>query len=151
MRHIHRWMVILMIIVVLQLAACAQSTAPVDTSSSSPSRVEPIAGTKLNRVILTAEAVRRIGLQTTPLNEIQVGGASRKVVPYSAVIYDLHGEAWVYTNPAPLTFVRGLITIDSINGDQVILSDGPPSGTMIVTVGGPELFGSEFSGDIQET
>jgi hypothetical protein len=144
-------MVMLMIIVVLQLAACAQSTAPVDTDSSSPARVEPIAGTNLHRVILTAEAARRIDLQTAPLREARINGTARKVVPYSAVLYDLHGEAWVYTNPAPLTFVRGHITIDSINGDQVVLTDGPPAGTVIVTVGGPELLGSEFSGDIQET
>jgi len=71
-------------------------------------------------------------------------GTLRMIVPYSAVLYDVHGETWVYTNPAPLTFVRHLINVDYIEGDQAILLEGPPAGTSIVTVGVAELFGLEF-------
>jgi hypothetical protein len=72
------------------------------------------------------------------------GGAQRKVVPYSSVIYDLKGDAWAYTSPAPLTFVRDRIGIDFIEGDKAVLSLGPGSGTEVVTVGAAELFGTEF-------
>jgi hypothetical protein len=66
-----------------------------------------------------------------------------KVVPYAAVIYGVHGETWVYTNPEPLVFIREPITIDYIEGDLAVLSEGPPAGTAVVTVGGSELFGAE--------
>jgi hypothetical protein len=67
----------------------------------------------------------------------------RKVVPYAAVLYGVHGETWVYTNPEPLVYVRQAITIDYIEGDLAILSEGPEAGTEVVTVGAAELFGTE--------
>jgi hypothetical protein len=59
------------------------------------------------------------------------------------VVYGLKGETWAYTSPAPLTFVRQLITIDHIDGDDVFLVDGPAAGTAVVTVGVPELYGTD--------
>jgi hypothetical protein len=67
----------------------------------------------------------------------------RKIVPYAAVMYGPHGETWVYTNPEPLTFIREPIAIDYIDGDQVVLSDGPSPGTKVVTVAVAELYGTE--------
>lgn len=67
----------------------------------------------------------------------------RKVVPYAAVLYGVNGETWVYTNPEALVFVREAIAVDYIEGDRVILSDGPAVGTPVVTVGAAELFGTE--------
>jgi len=69
--------------------------------------------------------------------------ALRKVVPYAAVLYGVHGETWVYSNPEPLVFVRRPIVVDYIEGDQAILSEGPEVGTAVVTVGAAELFGTE--------
>jgi hypothetical protein len=71
-------------------------------------------------------------------------GTQRKIVPYVAVMYGPHGETWVYTSPEPLTFIRHPIAIDYIQEDRVVLSDGPPSGTKIVTVGVAELYGTEY-------
>ncbi len=70
-------------------------------------------------------------------------GAQHRAVPYAAVIYGLRGETWVYTKPEPLVFVRQPITIDYIDGDQAILSEGPAAGTEVVTVAGAELYGAE--------
>ena len=70
-------------------------------------------------------------------------GTRQKVVPYMSVIYDLHGETWVYKTNEPLTFVRHPITVDYIDDDRVILVDGPPVGTEVVTVGVAELWGTE--------
>lgn len=146
MRHSKRWMVAVLMIAVLQLSACAQ--APASSASndagSRPARVVRLAGTDLSRVILTAEAAKRVGIETALVSNTQVGGTPREAVPYSAVIYDLHGETWVYTNPEPLTFVRAHITVDSIDGNLAVLSEGPPFGTAVVTVGGSELYGTEF-------
>ncbi len=70
-------------------------------------------------------------------------GAQHKAVPYAALIYGLHGETWVYTRPEPLVFIRHPVTVDYIDGDQAILSEGPPAGTEVVTVAGAELYGAE--------
>jgi len=40
--------------------------------------------------------------------------------------------------------VRQEISIDRVDGDSVMLSDGPPAGTEVVTVGAAEVYGSEF-------
>ena len=70
-------------------------------------------------------------------------GPPRKSVPYAAVFYDTKGQSWLYTNPAPLTFVRHKIGVESIEGDVAILSEGPANGTPVVTVGAMLLYGAE--------
>jgi hypothetical protein len=154
MQHCNRWMVVVLIIMGLLLPACTQklaSSASDDAGefTSEPARVEHIAGTGLSRVILSAQAAKRLGIQTAPVRDVRDHGTLRKVVPYSAVLYDLHGDTWVYTNPEPLTFVRDRISVNYINGDEATLSDGPPSGTAVVTVGSPELYGTEFQGGLE--
>jgi hypothetical protein len=66
------------------------------------------------------------------------------VVPYAALLYDANGKTWVFTNPKPLVFVRAPVTINRITGDKVVLSAGPPVGTLVVTVGAEELLGTEY-------
>src|SRR5215469_6220647 len=147
MWHRNRWMILVLIIVVaLQLAACGTSVSHTSegSTSSPPARVEHLGGTDFSRVILTAQAAKRLGIETTPVRDMQVRGKLQKVVPYAAVFYDPNGATWVYTNPEPLTFVRTGISVDHIDGDLAALSKGPPSGTEVVTVGAPELYGTEF-------
>jgi len=71
-------------------------------------------------------------------------GEKRKVIPYAAVLYDAKGNTWVYTNPEQHVFIRKPIQIDTIVGDEAFLVDGPPVGAAVVTVGGAELYGTEF-------
>jgi hypothetical protein len=70
-------------------------------------------------------------------------GPARKAVPYASVLYDTKGQAWIYTNPEPLTFVRHKVGIERIEGDLAFLSEGPANGTSIVTVGSMLLYGAE--------
>ena len=74
----------------------------------------------------------------------QTGGGQKETIPYSSVIYWIDGGAWVYTQVAPLTFVRAPIVIDEVDGDVAVLKSGPPAGTRIVSIGGEELLGTEF-------
>ena len=144
--HYNRWLVaVLLIIACLQLAACAQTAASSASQKEDtpPAKVETVVGTDLSRVILTAEAAKRLGIETAVVRDAQVRGKQQKVIPYPAVFYDLHGETWVYTNPESLTYVRDTISVDFIDGDLAVLSKGPPSGTVVVTVGAPELYGTE--------
>lgn len=75
-------------------------------------------------------------------------GAPQKVIPYSAVFYDIHGNTWIYTNPEPLVFVRQPIDIEHIEGDLAILWQGSAVGGAVVTAGAAELWGieSKFGG-----
>jgi hypothetical protein len=70
-------------------------------------------------------------------------GTQKRVLPLDSVIYGLHGETWVYTNPQPLVFVRQPITIDYMDGELVYLTDGPTAGTPIIAVGAAMLYGAE--------
>jgi hypothetical protein len=71
-------------------------------------------------------------------------GKPQKVIPYSAVIYSPNGRAWTYTSSEPFAFVRHPIEIDYIDGDRVILKEGPATGSPVVTVGTAELWGVEI-------
>jgi hypothetical protein len=133
MKRMNLFLLILMAVAALQLAACGPK--PTTTEKINPSTLEEIEGSDLKRVILTEKAAERIDVQTVPV--------SGMVVPYSAVIYDTEGNTWIYTNPAPLTFVRASIVIDHIEGDQAFLSQGLESDAPIVTVGVAEIYGAE--------
>lgn len=65
------------------------------------------------------------------------------VVPHSALIYDIYGETWVYITTEPLKFLRFPVVVDYIKNDLVVLTEGPPIGTEVVTVGVPELHGTD--------
>lgn len=65
-------------------------------------------------------------------------------IPWSAVVQDVSGGAWVYERVQPQTFVRRRVTVSRIHGAEAELSRGPAPGTAIVTAGAAELFGTEF-------
>ena len=141
MKHINRFLFILILIIAGLLTACLQT--PAEEEVVKPVHLEPIAGTDLNNVILTAEAAKRLDLQTMAVREQEINGAQRIVIPYAAVLYEANGNTWVYVSIKPLTFVRQAIVIDYIDGDQAILSEGLDSDAIVVTTGAAELFGTE--------
>ena len=133
MKRTNLFLLLLVLIVAVQLSACGSKPAAIEKIN--PATLEEIEGSELKRVILTEKAAERIDVQTVSV----VGD----VVPYAAVIYDTEGNTWVYTNPAPLTFVRAAIVIDRIEGDQVFLSKGLETEVSVVTVGVAEIYGAE--------
>jgi len=139
MRSVHCAMVAL-IAIALPLSGCKQQAAP---QKDHPATLAESGVKGIMKVTLTARAVERIGLETTQVREEQVGTEMHKVVPYGAIMYDKKGETWTFTNPEPLVFVRQHIAVHSIDGDRVVLAEGPPTGTAVVTVGAAELMGVE--------
>jgi hypothetical protein len=140
--HRKRRTLALLVLAALPFSACAK-VAEEEATGPEPARVVQVKGTNQSRLVLTKKAAERVGITTAPVGEITGPGGDgvRKVVDYSALIYDADGNAFVYTNPEPLTFVRQPVTVDVIEGDRVVFSDGPSAGTAVVTVGVPELFG----------
>lgn len=112
-------------------------------SDTRPAQVTPITGTNLSRVTLTERAAQRLGITTDTVRPAPANNGAT-VIPYAAVLYDTNGATWAYTNPEALVYVRHQITVDSIDQDVAVLSDGPPVGTRVVTTGAAELFGAEF-------
>ncbi len=144
MQRTGSWTVVMAIVATLAFAACQRT--PEAAHAVKPAHVEHIEGSELSRVTLTPKAMERLDIQSLFVREARVSRSPspRKVVPYAAVLYDPTGRTWVYTRPEPQTFVRHEIVVDYIVGDLAVLSDGPPVGTAIVTVGATELFGAEF-------
>jgi hypothetical protein len=134
--------ILLAVLLVLSLSACG-AQIPVTGEEAKPVKLDPIAGTDLNRLTLSEKAAERLGLETAQVRAEQVDGAEQLVVPYAALLYDPSGVTWVYVNVEPLVFVRQAIVVDSIQGDDVFLSEGPEAGANVVTLGATELFGSE--------
>jgi hypothetical protein len=89
---------------------------------------------------LQPRAAKRLDIQTAVISKDASG---RKIAPYASIIYDLDGDAWVYSVKAPLTYLRESVTIESITREFAYLSDGPPVNTEVVTTGAPELYGAE--------
>jgi hypothetical protein len=120
--------------------SCASALAAESAAKITPARVEATLDAKIKKVTLTPKAAERLGIQ---IDEVRADPSGRLIVPYASVLYDLTGKTWVYISADPLTFFRGAVEIDSIKGDNVYLSDGPPAGTKVLAVGVPQVFGSE--------
>jgi hypothetical protein len=66
------------------------------------------------------------------------------VVPESAVLYDLHGDAWVYEDRGGGRFARKRVQISRHAGGRAVIARGLTEGVNVVTAGAAELFGTEF-------
>jgi hypothetical protein len=122
------------------LSACSEVT-PAETEHYSPAAISPVKGEKdLYSVTLTQEGADRIEIATGKVRQRD----GRTTIPYAALLYENDGSAFVYTNPRGLTYVRAHIEIDRVAGDRVLLRDGPPAGTKVVTTGAPQVHGAEL-------
>ena len=133
------------------LVACGPATGG-SKPGDSASKVEPVAGARISRVVLTAQAAALIGIKTDLVVRANAGSAQGNAVPAAALIYEADGTVWVYTAVAAtsktpvgtVTFVREPVTVARLDGDTAVLQSGPPVGTVVVTVGAVELLGTEY-------
>jgi hypothetical protein len=148
--HLPRWMIAALAVAGMTMlagaAGCQAGAAGAEqhVPAVKPAKVEVVPGSPVKRVVLTADAAKRLDVQTTAIREMPIAGQPRKVVPYSAVIYDRKGEPWVITNPEPLTYIRQRIVVQYISQDMAVLADGPPNGTQVVSTGAAEVYGTEL-------
>ncbi len=124
----------------LGLAGCQTSAAGSEGAvANSPATVELAEDGGPATLRVAQEAVERLGIDTAP-----VGGSSGSLsIPYAAVVYDADGQSWTFVELEPGVYQRAPITITSVDGPNVWLSQGPEVGTPVVTVGAPELVGVE--------
>jgi len=129
----------------LLVAACGSASGQAEQA---PATVKPIAGSRVAQVQLSAPAIHRLGIVTQPVR-VAAGPGSGRVghrteIPYSAVVYDTDGSTWTYVAAAERAFVRNRVSIAAIDGRTAILTTGPAVGAQVVTVGAPELLGTEY-------
>ena len=94
----------------------------------------------LKLVKFTPEGAKRVDLATARVTR----SGKHAVIPYEALIYDDEGDTHVYASPKPLSFLRVPVEVERIVGNRVLLSEGPPVGTSVVTVGAIEVYGAEL-------
>lgn len=71
------------------------------------------------------------------------------VIPAAAILYDIYGGTWVYVQASKADdgstkFMRNRVLLEWVDGNQAIISQGPAIGSLVVTDGAAELFGTEF-------
>jgi hypothetical protein len=139
-RVMARFNILAAAISVAVIATPCVSALAAETIGAVPARVEATTDAKIKKITLTPKAAERLGIL---IDEVRADPSGRLIVPYASVLYDLSGRAWVYVSAEPLTFVRGPVEIDTIKGDNVYLTDGPPVGTKVLAAGVPQVFGTE--------
>lgn len=128
---------LLILALALVVAACGSNN---ESEEEKPATLTEVAGTDLWQVELTELAADRLDIQTTEVTATDAG----MVVPSAAVIIIPDGTYWVYTNPEPLTYVREELTSVYEEDLHAFFEGGPAPGVKVVTVGVPELYGTEF-------
>ena len=93
------------------------------------------------------------GLRPGQRLEVGLQAGSRRpwlVVPWSSVVFDAYGGAWVYQQVGQETFERRRVDVARVvpgpGRAQALLARGPEVGVDVVSAGAAELFGVEFAG-----
>ncbi len=81
---------------------------------------------------------QRLGVTVPLADEIE-----SSTVPWSALVFDVHGGTWLYEAAGPRSYVRRRAVVRYTAGADAVLASGPPVGTSIVTEGVQQLFGAE--------
>lgn len=115
---------------VAMLAGCGPS-------STSGGREVPPARLVHGSVVLTPLGLSRVGLQTATAT----AAGKQTIVPQGALLYEPNGQAAVYTKTSALVYTIKFITVATINGNSVVVSQGLAPGTVVVTQGAEELLG----------
>jgi multidrug efflux pump subunit AcrA (membrane-fusion protein) len=126
------------VVLVGAIAGCSNAGDGSDDEVRAPSTLTEVG--ELKQVTLTEDAEIRLDLETAVAEEAR----GLTVVPYAALIYDGAGDPWVYTVPEARSYLRAPVVVDSIDGDDVRISEGLRPGTEVLTVGAAEVYGSEL-------
>ena len=128
----------------------SQETAPRRaTPAEAPRSADPLA-TTVDLYYETANEDGRLRSgQKLSVTLAMQGEKKSLVIPLAAVIYDIHGNAWVYEQTAERTYVRRRVLVrfvdhSSSGPPRAVISSGIKPGALVVTDGAAELHGTEF-------
>ena len=118
-----------------------RSARPVDA----PPSANAVAGTvDLYFALDNRDRAYRVGQRVSVTLSVAGGERQGLSVPASAILRDIYGGEWVYAKTAPDTYVRQRIEVAASEDGRAVLSRGLEPGTVVVTTGAAELFGTEF-------
>ena len=118
-----------------------RSAQPVDA----PPSANAVAGTvDLYFALDNRDRAYRVGQRVSVALPLAGGRNEGLSVPTSAILRDIYGGEWVYAKIEADTYVRQRIEVAATEGGRAILSRGLRPGTLVVTAGAAELFGTEF-------
>lgn len=126
------------------LSATAGAPSMMAKPANAPPTADPLTST--THLYYTLENNE---LALRPMQRVSVTLNSRQkhiqtlTIPWSAVVFDIYGGSWVYTQQSKNVYARKRVFLDHVDGDQAIASDGPPEGSKVVVNGALELFGVE--------
>jgi hypothetical protein len=125
----------------LGLAGCqtAASGSEAEEAIAAAASVETAEDGGPARLTLTEDSVERLRLETAPVE----GSGTSLTIPYAAVVYDADGATWAFVEVDERVYQRQAITITSVDGDRVRISEGPEPGAEVVIVAAAELVGVE--------
>jgi hypothetical protein len=101
------------------------------------------------RIELSAEAGRRLGIQTGRVRSLAGRGAgarsarTREALPYAALLYAADGHTFTFTSPTRRTYVPRPVRVAYVAHKRAYVTAGPAPGTAVVTQGADELWGAE--------
>lgn len=118
------------------------------TISAKPVAAPPSANAAASTVDLFYEVSNTTGLfrlgqkvgVTIPLR----GEEESLVVPWSAVLRDAQGGAWLYEKTGALAYTRRRVQVARVLDGEAVLERGVNPGAKVVVAGAAELFGTEF-------
>jgi RND family efflux transporter MFP subunit len=131
-------------ILVQGLSGGARAEGRLARPVAAPASANPeVATTDLYYLVDNADGAFRPGQKVGVALPLR-GGEESLVVPWSAVLHDIHGGTWVYENPGDHLYARRRVEVRHVVGADAVLARGPAPGTQVVTAGAAELFGTEF-------
>ena len=112
---------------------------PVDA----PPTANPLAATVDLYYALDNQAAKLTPGQRVGVTVLLQGAGESLTVPWSAVVQDTSGGAWVYEALGERTYQRRRVLVRYAVEGMAVLAAGPKEGTSVVTEGAIELFGAE--------
>ncbi|MFO0798601.1 MAG: efflux RND transporter periplasmic adaptor subunit [Gemmataceae bacterium] len=110
---------------------------------AAPPAANPAAGTADLIYALDNREAKYAPGQRVGVTLALAGPADALVVPAAAVVYDVHGGGWVYEKAADRAYARRRVVVRYVSNGLAVLAAGPAVGTVVVTDGAAELFGTE--------
>jgi membrane fusion protein, heavy metal efflux system len=127
-----------------QLSSTTESSAILAKPVNAPPSADPLTSSThlyyvLQNAQLTFKPAQRVSVT---LNNL--GNSSKALtIPWSAIVFDVYGGSWVYTQKSKNTYERNRVFLNHVSGNNAVLSEGPTEGSQIVVNGALELFGVE--------
>lgn len=126
------------------LSATSETAGLIAKPIDAPPTADPLtSSTHLYYTIQSDQSALRPMQRVSVTLNTQSKSIKALMIPWSAVVFDINGGSWVYTQQSKNLYARKRVFLDHVSGNQAIISEGPDEGSEVVVNGALELFGVE--------